>query len=298
MDRFVLISADCHAVGRPDDFRPFIESQYLDAFDEENRKRIELAREARKASEDGGLLFSREALEEYQSHDGHRGRRPRWHRGAVGLRPSHPGARGRRRRRRGRVPERRPVRHRSRRRARAAASCASPACARTTAGSPTSARRHRAVAPGSRSCRSTTSTLSIAEIERAAARGAQGSVGAAAVRRPGRAAALPRAVRADVGGVRGEPAAGARARRRRPRLRRRHRHAHAHHALRHRGAAVAAADVLLPALERRARTAPRPATRVHRGHVRLGADRRELPRLPLRVEGLRAHPSGAPEAAE
>jgi predicted TIM-barrel fold metal-dependent hydrolase len=69
MDRFVLISADCHAVGRPEDFRPFIESQYLDAFDEENRKRIELAREARKASEDGGLLFSREALEEYHSHD-------------------------------------------------------------------------------------------------------------------------------------------------------------------------------------------------------------------------------------
>ncbi|MEX2100596.1 MAG: amidohydrolase family protein [Acidimicrobiia bacterium] len=69
MDRFVLISADCHAVGRPEDFRPFIEPQYLEVFDEENRKRLELAREARKASEEGGLLFSKEALEEYHSHD-------------------------------------------------------------------------------------------------------------------------------------------------------------------------------------------------------------------------------------
>jgi hypothetical protein len=69
MDRFVVISADCHAVGRPEDFRPFIEPQYLDVFDEENRKRVELAREARKASEEGGLLFSKEALEEYHSHD-------------------------------------------------------------------------------------------------------------------------------------------------------------------------------------------------------------------------------------
>ena len=46
MDRFVVVSADCHAVGRPDDFRPFIESQYLDAFDEENRRRIELRAES------------------------------------------------------------------------------------------------------------------------------------------------------------------------------------------------------------------------------------------------------------
>ena len=109
---FRVISADCHAVGRPDDFRPFIESQYLDAFDDENRKRIELARETRKASEDGGLLFSRGAGGVPVAR-GHRGSRPRRHRGPVGLRPSHPGARGRRRRRGGGVPERRPVRHRS-----------------------------------------------------------------------------------------------------------------------------------------------------------------------------------------
>jgi predicted TIM-barrel fold metal-dependent hydrolase len=67
MDRFVLISADCHAVGRPGDFRPYLEGEYLDAFDESNAQRA-MPRD-NKASEDGGLLFSRETLDEYHSHD-------------------------------------------------------------------------------------------------------------------------------------------------------------------------------------------------------------------------------------
>src|SRR3954468_19524669 len=69
MDRFVLISADCHAVGRPDDFRPYLEARHLAAYDESIRVRAATARAARRASEDGGLLFSRETLEEYHAHD-------------------------------------------------------------------------------------------------------------------------------------------------------------------------------------------------------------------------------------
>ena len=32
MQRFVVISADCHAVGRPDDFTQYLESKYVDAY--------------------------------------------------------------------------------------------------------------------------------------------------------------------------------------------------------------------------------------------------------------------------
>ena len=78
MDRFVVISADCHAVGRPDDFRRIIESQYLDAYAESRRTASASSSRARraKASEDGGLLFSRETLDEYHVARGDRGGRP------------------------------------------------------------------------------------------------------------------------------------------------------------------------------------------------------------------------------
>jgi predicted TIM-barrel fold metal-dependent hydrolase len=69
MERFVVISADCHAVGRPDDFLPYLESKYHDAYTATLDRREEFADGRSKASEDGGLLFSRETLDEYQSHE-------------------------------------------------------------------------------------------------------------------------------------------------------------------------------------------------------------------------------------
>jgi predicted TIM-barrel fold metal-dependent hydrolase len=69
MDRFVVISADCHAVGLPEHFRTYLAAEHLDAYEESLRARSEGPDTRAKASEDGGLLFSREALEEYESHD-------------------------------------------------------------------------------------------------------------------------------------------------------------------------------------------------------------------------------------
>ena len=69
MDRFVVISADCHAVGLPEHFAPYLEAKYLDDYLASLDRREEVAAGRSKSSEDGGLLFSREALEEYESHD-------------------------------------------------------------------------------------------------------------------------------------------------------------------------------------------------------------------------------------
>ena len=82
----------------------------------------------------------------------------------LGRRAPHRRPRGRRPGRRGRVPEHGAavLPHRRARRAaaerRPISSCAGPACARTTAGSPTGARAHPTGAPASRRCSSTTST--------------------------------------------------------------------------------------------------------------------------------------------
>jgi hypothetical protein len=69
MERFVVISADCHAVGRPDDFAQYLEATYLEAYAESLDTRAELADERAKPSEEGGLLFSRETLDEYHGHE-------------------------------------------------------------------------------------------------------------------------------------------------------------------------------------------------------------------------------------
>jgi predicted TIM-barrel fold metal-dependent hydrolase len=69
MERFVVISADCHAVGRPDDFTQYLEAKYLDAYAESLDTRAEQAVESAKPSEEGGLLFSRETLDEYHGHE-------------------------------------------------------------------------------------------------------------------------------------------------------------------------------------------------------------------------------------
>jgi len=69
MERFVLISADCHAVGRADDFTPYLDAPYREAYAASVDRRAEFAAGRAKASEDGGLLFSRETLDEYHGHD-------------------------------------------------------------------------------------------------------------------------------------------------------------------------------------------------------------------------------------
>ena len=63
MQRFVVISADCHAVGRPDDFTQYLESKYVDAYAESLDTRADLAEERAKPSEEGGLRGS-----EYYAH--------------------------------------------------------------------------------------------------------------------------------------------------------------------------------------------------------------------------------------
>jgi predicted TIM-barrel fold metal-dependent hydrolase len=68
VDRFVVISADCHAVGRPEDYTPYLESKYLDAYAASRDRRAEFAEGRARGSEEGGLLFSREALDEYHGH--------------------------------------------------------------------------------------------------------------------------------------------------------------------------------------------------------------------------------------
>ena len=69
MERFVVISADCHAVGRPEDFTQYLEAQYLDDYAASLEQRAEFAEGRAKASEEGGLLFSRETLDEYHGHE-------------------------------------------------------------------------------------------------------------------------------------------------------------------------------------------------------------------------------------
>ena len=49
MDRFVVISADCHAVGRPEEFVEYLDSQYVDAYRESLRQRASLRSRKRSA---------------------------------------------------------------------------------------------------------------------------------------------------------------------------------------------------------------------------------------------------------
>ena len=157
MERFVVISADCHAVGRPEDFTQYLEAQYLDDFDAESlEQRSEFAEGRAKASEEGGLLFSRETLDEYHGHeeteevaggtvgqwDSDRRVKELEDDGVVGevvFPNGGPFVTGR-----GGESYH--------------ATCAPPGCSRTTGGWPTSARRPAGGAPASRSFRSTTST--------------------------------------------------------------------------------------------------------------------------------------------
>src|SRR3954471_11042909 len=69
MDRYVVISSDCHAVGRPEDFRPYFETRHLDAYEDYCRAQEAAMAAARKATEEGGRLFSKEAMEEFEDFD-------------------------------------------------------------------------------------------------------------------------------------------------------------------------------------------------------------------------------------
>jgi predicted TIM-barrel fold metal-dependent hydrolase len=68
MERFVVISADCHAVGRPEDFAPHLDARSRELYAASLDRRADSGRDAT-ASEDGGLLFSRESLDEYHAHE-------------------------------------------------------------------------------------------------------------------------------------------------------------------------------------------------------------------------------------
>jgi predicted TIM-barrel fold metal-dependent hydrolase len=65
MDRYVVISSDCHAVGRPEDFEPYFAARHLDAYREYWRGQAAAEAAARKGTEDGGRLFSKEAMDEF-----------------------------------------------------------------------------------------------------------------------------------------------------------------------------------------------------------------------------------------
>ena len=299
MERFVVISADCHAVGRPEDFTPYLEAQYLDA---STRSSCDAAVGGRRAARARRRKRAACCSRVRRSTSTTATRRPKRVAGGtvgpVGLRPTRQGARGRRRRRRSRVPERRPVRHRARRRRRTRASCAPRACSRTTGGWPTSARRHRGRRAGIAQLPIHDVDLAIAEIETAAARGLKGVTVPilfddteapplyheryAPMWAACEANDMPVHVHGGAGPDYGDGVDTLAA----------------DHAVRHRGADVAEAHPLVPPLERHPRAAPRSAPGVHRGNVRLGAGVGELPRLPLRVEGLRAHPRRAPDEAE
>ena len=296
MERFVVISADCHAVGRPDDFTQYLESKYLDVYAESWNRRAEFAEGRAKASEEGGLLFSRETLDEYHGHeeteDVAGGTAGQWDSerrvkeleddgvvAEVVFPNGGPFVTGR-----GGEPYSRELR-----------TAGLLAYNRWLADFCAEARGRRA---GIAQLPIHDVDLAISEIETAAAQGLEGRHRPDPLRRRRSAAALPRALRTDVGRVRGARHAGARARRRRSRLRRRCRPPCADHAVRHRGADVAQAHPVVPPLERNARAAPRAAPGVHRRNVGLGAAVGELPRLPLRVEGLRAHPRRASDEAE
>ena len=53
MERFVVISADCHAVGRPDEFTPYLDEQYREAYAASQAVRSEFAAGRSKAVNQG-----------------------------------------------------------------------------------------------------------------------------------------------------------------------------------------------------------------------------------------------------
>ena len=74
MDRFVVISADCHATARPDQYADYVEARFQQDFDEYRRQIDAVSVAFDKGVEEGGRLFSKEAVDEYrQSEEVHEG---------------------------------------------------------------------------------------------------------------------------------------------------------------------------------------------------------------------------------
>jgi predicted TIM-barrel fold metal-dependent hydrolase len=68
-ERHIVISCDCHAVGRPQDFRPYIDEAYRPAYDSfVERQRAARAAIAR-ATTEGTSLFSKEGTDEFESQE-------------------------------------------------------------------------------------------------------------------------------------------------------------------------------------------------------------------------------------
>src|SRR3954447_7347641 len=68
-ERLVVVSCDCHAVGRPEDYRPYIEAGYQSRYDDYVREQEVLAAKMAEAVEANQSLFSKEGTEEYEAQE-------------------------------------------------------------------------------------------------------------------------------------------------------------------------------------------------------------------------------------
>ena len=66
-ERHVVISCDCHAVGRPEDYTPYIEPAYRDQYAEFMARQRRAAEALAAATAENRSLFSREGTEEFES---------------------------------------------------------------------------------------------------------------------------------------------------------------------------------------------------------------------------------------
>ncbi|HEX5268721.1 MAG TPA: amidohydrolase family protein [Acidimicrobiales bacterium] len=66
-DRHVVISCDCHAVGRPDDYTPYIEPAYRDRYEDFLAHQRRAAEALAAATAENRSLFSKEGTDEFES---------------------------------------------------------------------------------------------------------------------------------------------------------------------------------------------------------------------------------------
>ena len=68
-ERHIVISCDCHAVGRPQDFQPYIEQAYRQAYDEFVERQRAARQAIARATTEGKSLFSKEGMDDFESQD-------------------------------------------------------------------------------------------------------------------------------------------------------------------------------------------------------------------------------------
>jgi predicted TIM-barrel fold metal-dependent hydrolase len=68
-DRHTVISCDCHAIGRPEDFRPYIDAAYRDAYDDYVAGQRRAAARVKESIEKGQSLFSKEGVDSFEGQD-------------------------------------------------------------------------------------------------------------------------------------------------------------------------------------------------------------------------------------